>query len=168
MSDGELSNTLSVSCEKIKLSYGNIGTTRNQNQSKKPTGDKELFYVLFPGPLPIPITFGFLVGGYIGYDVDYNQYLDKFSISLIGELYAKAEVSTGATKLAKLAFGAQGTIIGINATTALTKNNNKYSCSSSIEVFCGKITCYVSGTLLNQELFYVSYDFFDGWSKKLF
>ena len=167
LSDGELSNTLSVSCGKIKLSYGNTGTTTNTNKSKKKTVDKELFYLLFPGPLPIPITFSFLVGGSIGYDVDYNPYSDKFSISLTGELYANAEVSTGAHRLAKLGFGAQGTIISITAETTLTKNNNKYSCSSSIDISGGKITCYVSGTLLNQDIFYVSYDFLDGWTDRL-
>ena len=166
LSGGELSNTLSVNCGIVTLYFGNIGTTKNKNPPKKNTGDKQLFKIPFPGT-PIPVTFSFKVGGTIGYNVNFDIYTSKFSTSLTGELYAKAELGAGVSGIAEIDVGARGTLISLTAEGTLTKKGNYYEPSESIYASGGKINCYVIGKLLNHEVFSISNDFLKGWSKIL-
>ena len=168
LSGGELSNTLSVSCGYVTLLFGNTGTTRNKNKPEKSTDDKELFKIPFPGT-PIPVTFSFKVGGSIGYDIYYDTYKNKFSVSCTGEFYAKAELGAGVSGVAEIAVGAKGTLISMTTESTLTKiSSYSYTSSNSLYVSGGTINCYVSGKLLNHEVFNISKDFLRGWSKRLY
>ena len=166
LSGGELSNTLSVSCDYVTLYFGNTGTTKNKNKPEKSTGDKQLFKIPFPGT-PIPVTFSFKIGGAIGYDVYYDTYTNKFSVSTTGELYAKAELGAGVSGIAEIDVGAKGTIISLTAESTLTKISGYYTSSNSLYASGGKINCYVMGKLLDHEVFSISKDFLKGWSKRL-
>ena len=167
LSDGTLSNTISVSCGVVTLSYGNKGTSKNKNKPEKSTGDIELFKIPFPGT-PI-VTFSFKVGGSIGYDVYYDIYKNKFSVSLTGELYAKAELGAGISEIVDIEVGAKGTLISLTAESTLTKiSSYSYTSSNSIYVSGGTITCYIIGELLDHEIINISKDFLSRWSKRLY
>ena len=157
---------LTVSCETVSFSFGNTaGLSSNKNQPKKGTGDKVLFKVPFPGT-PIPVKFALKAGGSIGFDVKYDTSTKKFSVSLTGELYAKAELGAGVDGVAEIAVGAKGTLISITSTSTLTKKTGStYTSSNSITVSGGEISCYVSGTLINKQVFNVSKKFLKGWKK---
>ena len=166
LSGGELSNTLIVACGYVELYFGNTGTTKDKHKPERSTGDKALFKIPFPGT-PIPVTFSFKIGGTLGYDVSYDIYSKKFTISETGELYAKAELGAGIAGVAEIDVGAQGTIISLGAETTFTWKGSYYTYINSIIVSGGKINCYVSGKLLNRDVFKVSKDFLKGWSKRI-
>ena len=166
LSGGELSNTLSVSCGYVTLLFGNTGTRKDKKQNKKDTGDKPLFKIPFPGT-PIPVTFSFNIGGSLGYNVYFDIYAKQFSISNTAELYAKAELGAGVSGIAEIDVGAQGTIISMTAESTFTWKGGSYSSSNSIEFSGGKITCYVTGKLLDHAVFNISKDFLKGWSRRI-
>ena len=163
---GKLKNTLTASCGSVNFPVGNTGgTSSNKSQSKKSTGDKVLFTVPFPGT-PIPVKFSLKAGGSIGYNVNYDTSAKKFTVSLTGELNAKAELGAGVDGVAEIAVGAKGTLISITSTSTLTKKTGStYTSSNSITVSGGEISCYVSGTLINKQVFNVSKKFLKGWKK---
>ena len=167
LSDGELSNTLSIGCGCVTLYFGNEGTTKDKKKPERSTSDKELFKIPFPGT-PIPVSFSFKVGGSIGYDVYFDSYAQEFTVSSTGEFYAKAELGAGVSGVAEINVGAKGTLISLTAESTLTKKGNKYSSSNYLYVSGGKITCYVAGKLLNRDVFDISKDFLRGWSKRLY
>ena len=167
LSGGELSNTLSVSCGHVIFYYGNSGTTKDRNPPKKKVADKKIFEIPFPGT-PIPVKFSFIIGGAIDYNVNYNTYTKKFTISTTGELYASADLGAGVSGFAEIIVEAKGTIISLTADGTLTKKGSDYIPSNSIYASGGKITCSVIGKLLDQEIVSISKDVSKGWSNRLY
>ena len=165
LSGGSLTNTVSVSCGSVSFSLGNTGTKSDKKQPSKGTGDKTLFTVPFPGT-PVPVKFKFKLNGSIGYSVGYAIKTKTFSVTLTGTLSAKAELAAGVEKVAEISVGAKGTILSISTTSSITKKT-KYTASNTVKVSGGEISCYVSGKLLNNEVFSVTKKFIKGWSKTL-
>jgi hypothetical protein len=165
LSGGSLKNTVSVSCGSVSFSLGNTGTKSDKKQASKGTGDKTLFTVPFPGT-PVPVQFKFKLNGSIGYSVGYATKTKTFSVTLTGTLSAKAELAAGVEKVAEISVGAKGTILSISTTSSITKKT-KYTASNTVKVSGGEISCYVSGKLLNHEVFSVTKKFIKGWSKTL-
>ena len=167
LSDGELSNTLSIGCGCVTLYFGNEGITKDKTKPEESIGDKELFKIPFPGT-PIPVSFSFKLGGAIGYDVYFDSYAKEFTVSYTGELYAKAELGAGVSGFAEINVGAKGTLISLTAESTLTKQGEYYSSSNILYVSGGTITCYVVGKILKRVVFEISKDFLRGWSKRLY
>jgi len=165
LSGGSLKNVVSVSCGSVSFSLGNTGTKSDKKQPSKGTGDKTIFTIPFPGT-PVPVKFRFKLNGSIGYSVGYATKTKTFSVSLTGTLSAKAELTAGVEKVAEISVGAKGTILSITTTSSITKKT-KYTASNSVKVSGGEISCYVSGKLLNKEVFSVTKKFLKGWSKTL-
>ena len=166
LSSGKLTNKITASCDSISISFGNTGTSTNKNQPSKSTGDKIIFTIPFPGT-PVPVKFNFKIGGSLGYNVKYDTSALKFTVSLTGTLYAKAEVAAGVKGVAEVSVGAQGTIISITSSSSLTKKSSAYTSSNSISISGGEISVYAKGKLLNKEVFSITKKCSKGWSKKL-
>jgi len=161
---GSLKNTLTLICGSLKIPFGNEGTSSNKKESKGI--DRPLFTVPFLGT-PIPVSFTFKAGGNIGYEVDYDIQKKQFSISLTGELVAKAELGAGVTGVAEIAVGAKGTLIKMKAFNVITKMETSYIYKNKITFSGGEITCYVKGKLVTFEVFDVNKKFLKGWSKSI-
>ena len=101
------------------------------------------------------------------YNVKYDTSALKFTVSLTGTLYAKAEVAAGVKGVAEVSVGAQGTIISITSSSSLTKKSSAYTSSNSISISGGEISVYAKGKLLNKEVFSITKKCSKGWSKKL-
>ena len=166
LSSGKLTNKITASCDSISISYGNTGTSTNKNEPSKSTGDKTIFTIPFPGT-PVPVKFKFKIGGSLGYNVKYDTSALKFTVSLTGTLYAKAEVVAGVKGVAEVSVGAQGTIVSITSSSSLTKKSSTYTSSNSISISGGEISVYAKGKLLNKEVFTITKKCLKGWSKKL-
>ncbi len=164
LKEGSLKNTLTLICGSLKIPFGNEGTSSNKKESKGV--DKTLFSVPFPGT-PIPIFFTLKAGGNIGYEVDYNIPKKQFSISLSGNLVAKAEVGAGDERIAEIAVGAEGTLIQIKAFNLITKMESSYVYQNKITLAGGEITCYVKGSLVTFQVFDITKKFSEGWSKTI-
>ena len=168
LASGKLKNYLTVSCGSVSFSFGNTsGTSSNKSQSKISTGDKVLFTVPFPGT-PIPVQYSFKIGGTIGYNVKYDTSTKKFTISLNGQLNAKAELGATVNGATAVSVGAKGTLISITATSTLSKTTGStYTSSNSISTSGSEISGNVSGTLTNKQTFNVNKKFSSGWTKTL-
>ncbi len=146
LSDGEIKNELNLDCSIVNLKIGNSGVTSNKNQKKKKLGEIPLFKIPFPG-CPIPISFNFEITVDIGFSVGYDEKTDEFSISLNGELSANAEVEAGIKYIFKISVGANGVLIGVSATSKITRDLAIYIPKHSIEIYGGQITLYVQAKL---------------------
>ena len=113
------------------------------------------------------MKFAFKFSGSIGYGVEYNASAKKFTISLTGSLNAKAELGAGVDGVAKISVGAKGTIISIKSSNIFTKTSSSFVAQNTISISGGEISCYVSGKLLNHQVFEVSKKFLKGWSRTL-
>ena len=88
-----------------------------------------------------------------------------FSILLKGSLTAKAELGAGVEKLAKVAVGAKGTLISIEALNLITKSSGSFVSNNNIVISGGEITCFAYGKVANLDVFDISKKFLKGWSK---
>ena len=108
----KIKNTLAATCGSFSLIFGNKGTSSNKDQSEQTEKEKTVFSIRFPG-IPILITSNFKLWGSIGYKVNYETGKKQFSLSLTGNVFAKAEA---------MVFGCLGWIISKSNNN--TKNNN--------------------------------------------
>ena len=92
----------------------------------------------------------------------------KFTISLNGQLNAKAELGATVNGATAVSVGAKGTLISITATSTLSKTTGStYTSSNSISTSGSEISGNVSGTLTNKQTFNVNKKFSSGWTKTL-
>ena len=160
---GQLKNRIIIRCGSNQISFGNEGTSSNKEETKN-TGDKTLFTVPFPG-IPIPIDFVFKIGGKLGFNVYYDMLQKQFNIVLKGSLTAKAELGAGSDYIARVAVGAEGTIISIEALNIITKMANSFSTRTSITIAGGEISCYAYAKVVTIPAFNVCHKFSEGWKK---
>lgn len=102
--------------------------------------DIPLFVLLFIG-VPFPISFQFIISGNCGFQIDFTK---TFSLSINGELSAKAEVSAGIKGFISLDIGDKGVLIGI-ASTSIIPLSNDIKLSHSIKIYTGEASLYARG-----------------------
>lgn len=167
LSNEEIKNELCLDSSFITLKLGNSGVFSNKEQKKKELGKIPLFKIPFPG-CPIPISINFEISGNIGFSVGYDEKTEEFSITLNGELSANAEVEAGIKYIFTISVGANGVLIGVSATSNITRDLALYIPKHSIKIYGGKITLYVQAKIFIWRLFYIGFEIFKGWSKTLY
>lgn len=79
--------------------------------------------------------------GNCGFQIDFTK---TFSLSINGELSAKAEVSAGIKGFISLDIGDKGVLIGI-ASTSIIPLSNDIKLSHSIKIYTGEVSLYARG-----------------------
>ena len=159
ISKGVVENHLVLDAGIISLKIGNLGVTDITKDLMK-INDIPLFVLLFIG-VPFPISFQFIISGNCGFQIDFTK---TFSLSINGELSAKAEVSAGIKGFISLDIGDKGVLIGI-ASTSIIPLSNDIKLSHSIKIYTGEVSLYARGQLFIWEIFYISITIIRGWSK---
>ena len=164
---GLIQNVLIIDIGSKKISLGNYGVDDRKLEIRQSLGEITLFKIPFPG-CPIPIFFNFIIGGEIGFSIEFGNSTEVLSVGFSGDIYAKAEVSVGIKYVISVSVGAKGVLIGLSATHDIIKKSYLYSYDGVINVYGGEISLYAEGKLFIWKVFYISITLFDGWEKTIY
>ena len=154
--DGEAFFQIIVETNYTEIAFGTDGVTTTVRKTWE--GEYTIFEFIFP---PVPaISLGVIAGGSLTFSVSYaTSERNVLKLNLEGSLTVSAEVALGCG-IAKLAAGAQGTLISFEGEVKVSKNSfqKKYSASA------GKIICYAAAEALWIEIWRHEVTLFNGWT----
>ena len=85
---------------------------------------------------------------------------NTLSVTISGDLYAKAEVTAGWDQVASVSAGAKGTVVSASLTGGVSNSG----ITRSGKLSAGSVSVYVDGKLLSHDIFNYNWEVYSGWS----
>ena len=157
VSDDKAFGEIVIEADGAEASFGTDGV--KASYSKKWNGEYTIFRFQFP-PMPA-IGVALKAGGTIEISANFDSSdQNTLSVTISGDLYAKAEVVAGWDEVASVSAGAKGTVVSASLTGGVSNSG----ITRSGRLSAGSVSVYVDGKLLSHDIFNYNWEVYSGWS----